>query len=474
QSCLEDDLSFPEEDEGMRVNSLAMITLLNRVTNNVLVLDNAPCIEFSYPVNLLYNTGSSIKIDSEEGLQEVAKNQSAGLHVVGFRTPFEVITNNTTVMIEEDEDLLKVLLACELGSFQSDFDQFFLNCFDFIYPVELIDQEGVERSFESLESFINFVEFQNGPEQPNFKFPVGVTSFPSDESTQIQGYFDFYQLFDQCESCPSLSFITEDLNDGSVFEFMADFREKDDFVYEWVVVQNGDTLFKETETPGGDNLLIYQFTPGMYEVCLVAKDIVNRCSEIPTVCKVLEVMAPPPLCLDPLYSSFLIDEPGYYEFDALILEEEASIKWLINDVPVQGATESVMEYNFMSDSVFNGFGRYEVCLEVTTPFCTESRRYCEEIIVRDECLGLFFIISEESEGFYGFKADFPLMNQIRYEWEVTQQGDLIASEIEDIVTGNNAFNLEFPGEGTYKVCIKALAPNCNDEEIMFCQEIRVD
>ncbi len=286
QSCLKDDLSFPREDSNINVSSVSIITLLNRIDTDQFSLDGSnACFEFIYPITLNFNTGSSITVDNDEGLLELAKNQSSGLHVVGFNFPLDLVNNGNPNNITDDASLLELLLACDLGSFRSDFEHFFASCFEVKFPITLIAEGDTEVSFESLNDFLSFDSFEDTLFQPDFKFPVTVSSSQLDREVKIRDYYDFYRLFEQCGTCPSLSFQKEELGDGLNFKFTADFEGKDIFSYEWVISQNGEEIFKEVEGRDGDDQLTYQFEPGSYEVCLRAEGASEDCPGELLTCK---------------------------------------------------------------------------------------------------------------------------------------------------------------------------------------------
>lgn len=80
------------------------------------------CFEFVYPINLIYNTGSVITINSNEELIEVLINSSNQLYIVGIELPFNVKTFNPetneveVLTITNEEEFITLLISCDFGN----------------------------------------------------------------------------------------------------------------------------------------------------------------------------------------------------------------------------------------------------------------------------------------------------------------------------------------------------------------------
>ncbi len=96
----------------------------------------------------------------------------------------------------------------------------------------------------------------------------------------------YWEIITVEDPCPTLSFITEQ-TDSLVYEFTADFPLRDSIFHEWQILINDDLIANEVEQPGGDNTFLFQFSPGIYDICLVAET--PQCPQGISYCEELEV-----------------------------------------------------------------------------------------------------------------------------------------------------------------------------------------
>lgn len=118
-------------------------------------------------------------------------------------------------------------------------------------------------------------------------------------------------------------------------------------------------------------------------------------------------------------------------------------------------------------------GSHEVCFELTTNDCSETRSSCETVEVED-CFNPDFTISLFSEGYYQVKPDFELLNGtsikdgyiLKYyldnEYKATAWGEAWDQ-------GNFFVSLE---PGTYEVCYGLITDACPEEQFS-CQTVTV-
>ena len=68
--------------------------------------------------------------------------------------------------------------------------------------------------------------------------------------------------------CPDLFFVAEQEGDTPSYNFFADFAGMNEITYSWTI--NGDVI-EQDGGGNGDNTLFYQFSPGTYNVCIIAE-----------------------------------------------------------------------------------------------------------------------------------------------------------------------------------------------------------
>ena len=130
-SCTNDDVTETadlQESEAIQTALNHLRTLYNEdgsAINNMnpsgnLIFDF--CFEFVYPINLIYNNGAIITINSNEELIEVLINSSNQLFIVGIEFPFDVeIYNPETNEVElltitNETEFINLLVSCVFGN----------------------------------------------------------------------------------------------------------------------------------------------------------------------------------------------------------------------------------------------------------------------------------------------------------------------------------------------------------------------
>ncbi len=466
-SCVTDDSFFPEENTGNVISSAALVTVLNNFdTTTTFLSENEQCFRFVYPITLGYNTDSTIKIESYDGLVDVISSQGANFNVTGLEFPINIIFRNTDTMlsISNEVALLTVLSECQFDTIRDDFDQFFNGCFKFDYPITFFNMTGEETEITTDDAFRIFYQEQGTAYQPSFKFPVNVLVSPNFESNTIETYFGFYRLIESCESrCPSLSF-TSDLTDqfNLGYQFTADFPDIEEVgVYDWFV--GGQFIESDGPNNQGDNVLIRNFdSPGTYEVCIKAETA--DCPEGITFCKQIEVTA---FCPE-LFFDFEQEQGtlGYTFTSSFSNMEELNYQWYIDNELIEndgGANGDNMLFSNLSP------GEHVVCIRTETPSCPNGAEFCKEIIVEPICPNLFFTIEQEGNTpSYNFTANFENIDTVTYQWEIN--GDII--EQDGGQEGDNMFFFQFD-PGTYEICIRAETDTCPDGA-EFCEQLVIE
>ncbi|WP_299437377.1 hypothetical protein [uncultured Aquimarina sp.] len=466
-SCVNDDSFFPEENTDRVISSTSLVTVLNSFNSGeIFPSESEQCFRFVYPITLGYNTDSTIRIDSYDGLVDVVSSQGINFNITGLQFPIKIVFKNTDteVSIANETALLNILRECEFDTVRDEFDRFFNSCFKFDYPVILLNADGNETSIASDQEFLVFYQNQEITYQPDFKFPVNVLVAPNfDSTTIIDTYFGFFRLIESCESrCPQLDFNFEQTDIFNLgYRFEADFPDLDAIgSYSWFI--NGEFIENDGPNNQGDNLLIRDFNaPGVYEVCI--KTETAMCPEGVEFCKRIEVAA---FCPELFFESQQQSGTLAYTFSSSFTGiDELNYEWFIDNqfVETDGGIEG--DNTLLSDLLP---GVHEVCIRTETPSCPNGAEFCKEIVVEAICPSLFFTIEQEGNtSGYNFTANFENIDVITYEWTIN--GDVV--EQDGGQGADNMFFFQF-SPGTYQICIKTETDTCPDGT-EFCEELVV-
>ena len=465
-SCVNDDSFFPEENTDNVISSTALVTVLNNFDSNVTFpSESEQCFSFVYPITLGYNTDSTIRIESYDGLVDVISSQGINFNITGLQFPVKIVFRNANeeVSIANELALLNILRECEYDTVRDEFDRFFNRCFKFDYPVTLLNSEGNEISIASDEEFQVFYLNQGISYQPDFKFPVNVLVSPNFESTAVATYFGFFRLIESCESrCPQLDFTFEQTDIFNLgYRFEADFPNLNVVgSYSWYI--NGEFIENDGPNNQGDNLLLRDFNaPGVYEVCI--KTETAMCPEGVEFCKRIEVAAfCPELFFEFQQQSGTLEYTFLSSFTGM---DELSYEWFVDNqfIETDGGVEGD---NTLLSNLSPGV--HEVCIRTETPSCPNGTEYCKEVVVEPICPNLFFTVEQEGNTpAYNFTANFENIDVITYEWTI--DGDVI--EQDGGQGADNMFSFQF-SPGTYQICIKTQTDTCPDGT-EFCEELVV-
>jgi len=86
------------------------------------------CFDFVYPLELMFNNGTTVTVNSEEELIDVMMNSTEELYITGIVFPFDVeLYNETTdtveiVTINNEEEFAALLESCDFGDGDGDGD----------------------------------------------------------------------------------------------------------------------------------------------------------------------------------------------------------------------------------------------------------------------------------------------------------------------------------------------------------------
>ncbi len=457
-SCVNDDSLFPDDNGDDITQSPALVTVLNNFDSmgDVTISETDLCFRFVYPVVLGYNTDSSIKIDNYDGLTSVISGQSINFNISGLQFPVQIVFNgnsDTRLTIDNEESLINILRECNFNTLRQDFDRLFRQCFKFDYPVTLVNRDGGEVLLSSKEEFDSFYSSQGADYQPLFKLPVSILVGPNFSSKEVNTYFEFYQIINDCVGCPNNAEFTKELIESPATYRFTSSIELSDAVFFWFINNElvGDARMNVFEY---DFLAVFDGSvpggPGSYEVCL--KVVTPDCPEGIKTCKEIVVE---PICPDLRFEFAQAAGTFSYDFEANFPGiNEVTYNWIVDDQVIEDNDGGVNGDNRFTFQFTPGI--HNVCIRTETPSCPAGTDFCEEIIV---CPELFFM-SEQQGGTntYDFFAEFPGMDMITYQWTINGE----PQESDGGAGGDNRFTFQFDPATSYEICIVTEIEGCTD------------
>ena len=190
------------------------------------------CFEFVYPIEISFPDGdtesvSTESVSTEDELEQLIEtwydaNPDATAEPI-FIYPLEILIDSSeTRVIQSEEELCEIILACEMyiegeegeegedgededDEEEDDFygEEDFEDCFDLIFPVEIIFPDGSITSITTEDELEDMIEAwydtnPNATEAPAFVFPIEVTT-DSTETILIQTETQLDELISTCE-----------------------------------------------------------------------------------------------------------------------------------------------------------------------------------------------------------------------------------------------------------------------------------
>lgn len=199
----------PVENGIVTSDSISLRTTLNKIKESTNVSgraanDQALCFSFVFPINLSYNDGTIITVNSYEGLTEILMNETGELYIEGIEFPFQVQQEGINITINNEEDFFSLILGCgfqTINDFITDFD-----CYQIIFPISLINQNNENITVNSEEELIGLL---TNPSNSNYQldivFPISVIK--DNETIVINDLYEFFELNEDCVSslcnCPT-------------------------------------------------------------------------------------------------------------------------------------------------------------------------------------------------------------------------------------------------------------------------------
>ncbi len=149
-----------------------------------------------FPLDVNYSNGSRIGINSMEGLKEAIYNENSSLHISNIVFPFSVqFTSTNEELVINDESQFQSLLF-SIDSITT-IDEFFTanNCFEFIFPLAVKDNDGNTVTISNLQALQNLLSSMSENDYwTDFVYPFQVQYGGS--VTTVQDIWDFYNVVD--------------------------------------------------------------------------------------------------------------------------------------------------------------------------------------------------------------------------------------------------------------------------------------
>ncbi|MFK7807735.1 MAG: hypothetical protein AB8F74_08060, partial [Saprospiraceae bacterium] len=166
-----------------------------------LINDMNSCYTLSYPLNLTDGQGETYTANDEDELVDLVAN-NPNLY---FEFPFDLIDEDGVAQTaENEEELFNLLLLCEdtttnPGGPVDTTDCWagynpFADCFEFVYPYDILDLDGNTVTIENEDDFVN--SLFNGTLM-DFVYPVTIINLDGDEVV-VNNQEGLQAVFDVC------------------------------------------------------------------------------------------------------------------------------------------------------------------------------------------------------------------------------------------------------------------------------------
>lgn len=479
--CIAEDDVFNDDfsEDSEVVETPLIVSFLNeeytRATNN----NVQNCFSITFPVKITYNTGQSITIANNDGMEQATKSQSSTFHINSLVFPITVSIENQEVIIRNTIDFNSLFETCEIPSLKDTILENIGTCFDFKYPISVFNASQSEQLVESKNDLIEFIENQDNNYVLEFKFPLNDI-----QNTVINSYFDLYEITNSCnsESCPEISF-TKNLisNDGLTYKFSA--TGATESKYSWYI----NDEFIQTGLEGDkDQFLTYEFTEnGTYRICVAIET--PGCATGTEYCEDLIIDDIEEItCILDFETIFVqTDDTSIqkvvFEGFGSVSNTEVTYLWEINDVQ-QNENSDRLEY------IFTENGTYQICIFTETPECPNGVEFCEDVIIDNivETRPVFNIIVDNPvqdptncnfDLIYEYVVSNGNENKYLLEANAFDQnltdGDYSWYINNDFINTGKVFEYEFIDVGEYTICVKVETPECPNGT-SFCRDFTIE
>ncbi len=231
------------------------------------------CFTFDYPVTLVDINQNETQLNSSNEFTTFYQNQGV-TYQPDFVFPINLITvsNQEKITIATYFEFYSIIEACEIPA----------TCPELEFSFEITDSGALEylfeASFSNLEETASYSWFLNGNfielDGPgsngdniltiDFNEPgINEVCILAETANCPEGV-TFCREIDVDFICPEL-FFTIEQQGPSLFNFIADFENIETTFYQWSI----DNEFIEPDGgEAGDNMLAFEFSPGIFEICI--------------------------------------------------------------------------------------------------------------------------------------------------------------------------------------------------------------
>jgi len=209
-------------------------------------------------------------------------------------------------------------------------------------------------------------------------------------------------------------------------------------------------------TIGTGQTITHHFTtPGAYNVCLTVTS--TNCPAV-TYCQTITVTGPPVTC----NANFTYQQSGatvhfYNNNSGISPSLTMNHYWDFGD----GTSSNLVN----PTHTYTAPGTYTVCLTVSDSLNNCYNQYCQTIIIGNNttCQASFTFTygSIYNAAFFGSFS--PMSNSVQWHWDF---GDSTTSNLQNPIHN-------FPGPGTYNVCLTVTTTTSNCPSVTYCQTITI-
>ncbi len=374
QSCVsEDRLDLPDEiDEAELSESVAIVSTLRAIENGELRED--ACFQILFPLKLQFNNNLIITVNDFDGLNELAVTAASDQHIDAVEFPFIVTKNDLIKTIDNEQDFIDLLDDCGILTLRDEFDPFYTQCFDLVYPVTMLDIDSNVVQINNQSDYFAFELQQGFDKQPKFIYPIELFDYAEQNNVLIESPFDLFAAFDMCKRCPNLFFRIDTVTVNR-FLFKAEFDGINEIPYDWYI--NSEKVASGGGSDQSENRLIESFPSGEFEICIKTALPNDDCFSGTEYCKIITVDACP-------FVSYVTEEINSNTFEFIANFETKDLieyHWNIykNDDLIFSEFEDAQGDNkliYQFDA-----GAFEICLEAEVDLCPEVLRFCTELLV---------------------------------------------------------------------------------------------
>ncbi len=135
------------------------------------------CLSLNYPIDLLYNDGSTVTVNNDREYDDALYNSTVNHYVEDFVYDIIVLENGNVHVVHNIQEFYDLYMNCFTGGAIAYTDSL---CFDFVYPLQVLDFSGNATTVNNNTELNDFMEqlYPNGNQFPfidnDFVYPVQI------------------------------------------------------------------------------------------------------------------------------------------------------------------------------------------------------------------------------------------------------------------------------------------------------------